>query len=292
MGGFRRRQLRRRPNAEQAPHGGGERGFVLIAAIWLLILAGSIAAILMLRSLAAATAAADRSEEVERRLALESATESLLADRLFHSQGSRWWQAPTEGAIMIGEREVRLRMTSESGRLDVNNADTELIDTALRGLGVGKGGRDGILERLIALRTQKKGIRSAAELEVLLAGAAAPPDVCLSNHFTFVSGLAEPNPGHMSAALARALGGRGGARGDGAATPVEGGAALRIEAAEPGGASIISIVRLVGLPDRPLEVSAWALPAQCAARPAAGSPRFAPLSSRLSRVALAPKRML
>ena len=222
----------------------------------------------MLRSLAASTAAADRSEEVERRLALESATETLLADRLFNSQRSHWWWAPTEGSIMIGDREVRLRMTSESGRLDVNNADTELIDTALRGLGVGKGDRDRIVQRLVALRTLKKGIRSAAELDALVAGAVTPPDICLANELTWVSGLAEPNPGHMSAQLARALGGRGGAREEGSASPVEAGAALRIEAAEPQGAPFVSIVRLVGLPDRPLEVSAWAMRSPCANRPA------------------------
>lgn len=268
MAGFRLRQRLRRPSPEQGPHGTrpGERGFVLIAAIWLLILAGSIAAILMLRSLAASTAAADRSEEVERRLALEGATETLLADRLFESQRSRWWQAPMEGSVAIGGREVRLRMTSESGRLDVNNADTELIDTALRGLGVGKVDRDRILQRLTALRTLKKGIRSAAELDALVAGVSTPQGVCLAAELTYVSGLAEPRPDQMSAALTRALGGRGGARGDGAAAPVEGGAALRIEAAEPGGAPLISIVRLVGLSDRPLEVSAWALPSPCAGR--------------------------
>jgi general secretion pathway protein K len=266
--GFRLRPRPQRPSPEPGPDGERERGFVLIAAIWLLILAGSIAAILMLRSLAAATAAADRTEEVERRLALESATETLLADRLFNSQRSRWWQAPTEGAVMIGAREVRLRMTSESGRLDVNNADIELIASALRGLGVAKGDRDRIVQRLTALRTLKKGISSAAELDALIAGVATPPEICLGEELTFVSGLAEPNPNHMSAALSRALGGRGGARGDGAAAPVEGGAALRIEAREPGGAPLVSIVRLVGLPDRPLETSVWAMPSSCAARSA------------------------
>ncbi|HEY5722126.1 MAG TPA: hypothetical protein VIT45_07375 [Allosphingosinicella sp.] len=266
MAGFRLHPRRRGPERAAAGRGPGERGFVLIAAIWLLILAGSITAILMLRSLAASTAAADRSEEAERRLALESATETLLADRLFNSQRSRWWQAPTEGGITIGGRPIRLRMTSESGRIDVNNADTGLIDTALRGLGVGKGDRDRIVQRLVALRTLKKGIGSAADLDSLIGGAATPQGVCLADELTFVSGLAEPRPDQMSAALSRALGGRGGARGDGAAAPVEGGAALRIEASEPGGARSISIVRLVGLADRPVEVSAWALPASCPPR--------------------------
>jgi hypothetical protein len=125
-----------------------------------------------------------------------------------------------------------------------------------------------MVQRLVALRTLKKGVRSAAELDSLVAGIATPPDICLAEELTYVSGLAEPRPEHMSPALARALGGRGGARGDGAAAPVEGGAALRVEAAEPGSAPLVSIVRLVGLADRPLEISAWAAPSPCGRRPA------------------------
>jgi general secretion pathway protein K len=236
---------------------------VLIAAIWLLILAGSIVAVLMLRSLAASTAAADRSEAVERRLAMESAIETLLADRLFNGNRSAWWRAPAEGAIAVGGRDVRLRMTSESGRLDVNNADLALVDGALRGLGLGADERGPIVTRLQALRAMKRNIRSAAELDQLTAGVRPRPAFCIGDQLTWVSGLAEPRPDQMPPALARALAGRGGAAAGAGPGEVEAGAALRIEATDAGGAAMIAIVRLTGLAERPIEASAWAAPPAC-----------------------------
>ncbi len=264
MPGFRRLRLRRSPSPDGARPTAGERGFVLIAAIWLLILAGSIAAILMLRSLAGATAAADHDEATERRLALESAIETMLADRLFVGQRSAWWLAPAQGQIAIGGRDVNIRMTSESGRLDVNGANPALIDPALRGFGVSASERERILARLLALRAMKKNIGSLAELESLLASTGGT--ICLADHFTFVSGFAEPRPDHMSPELARALGSRGGATGEGGPKEMEGGAAMRIEAAESGGRPIVAIVRVTGLIEGPVQASAWGAPSPCAGR--------------------------
>ena len=264
MPGFRRLRLRRSPSSEGSRPAVGERGFVLIAAIWLLILAGSIAAILMLRSLAGATAAADHDEAIERRLALESAIETMLADRLFGGPRSAWRLAPAQGRIAIGGHDVIVRMTSESGRLDVNMANPALIDTALRGFGVGAGERERILARLLSLRAMKKNIDSLAELESLLATAGGT--ACLADHLTWVSGLVEPSAAHMSPQLARALGGRGGANGDGGPNEMESGAAMRIEAAEAGGRPIVAIVRLTGLIDQPVQASAWGAASPCAGR--------------------------
>jgi hypothetical protein len=239
----------------------GQSGFVLIAAIWLLVLAGSITAILMLRSLAAATAAADQSETVARKLALESAIETVLADRLFNGQRSAWWLSPSEGRVAVGGRLAVVRLSGESGRLDVNAADPKLIDSALRGFAVAAGERERIVGRLQALRAAKRKIGSLAELSALVAGADAAAGSCLGDHLTFLSGLAEPRADQTSAALARALARPGG---DGRPVPLESGAVLRVEALEPGGAPILAIVRVAGRPDQPLEISAWGAPSPCA----------------------------
>jgi general secretion pathway protein K len=251
--GFLPRPRRRGPEPPA-----GERGFVLIAAVWLLILAGAITAILMLRSLAAAAAAADHGDAIQRRLALESAIETVLADRLFNADRSAWWLAPSAGRVAIGGRMIDVRLTSESGRLDVNSADPALIDTALRGFGVGASERGRIVARLRALRLLKKRIGSLAELGSLVGGA------CLAGELTYVSGLAEPRPDQMSRELARALGGRGGAAGGGRPAAPEAGAAVRVEAAEGNAAPILAIVRITPLPDQPLSASAWAAPSPCA----------------------------
>ena len=265
MAGFRLRQRRLRQTAEPAPKGGGrgERGFVLIAAIWLLILAGSITAILMLRSLAASTAATDRSVEVERRLALESAIETVLADRLFNSARSRWWLVPSEGSILIRGMEVRLRMTSESGRIDLNYADPTLIDSALRGMGIDAGARRIMLNRILALRTLNNSIRSVSEHDAIIAEIQPTSAVCLSDQFTFVSGLSQPQTDQMSETLSLALGLPAARTEKGASSPVEGSTALRIEARAGMGSPLTSIVRLTGLPGRPYEVSVWMAEKAC-----------------------------
>jgi len=243
--------------------GSEEQGFVLIAAIWLLILAGSITAILMLRSLAAATAAAEHQDLIERRLALDSAVETMLADRLFNSSLSTWWAAPAGGTIAIGKRQISLRVTSESGRLDVNGADPALIDTALQGFGIAASERTRITARVTALRTTKRRVSSLPELTALIGSARARDGACLADALTWVSGLAEPRPEHMPRDLARALGGRGGATGEAGRSPPEAGAALRIEASEAGGSSMIAIVRASGLPEQPTSVSVWGAPMPC-----------------------------
>jgi general secretion pathway protein K len=250
------------PGYRPSPDRPEERGFVLIAAIWLLILAGSIASVLMLRSLAAATSAAGRSDTIERRLAAESAIETVIADRLFAGDRSFWLRTPAEGVVAIGDRRVNVRLSSESGRLDVNAADPARIDGALRGLGLAAGERGRIVGRLQRLRAANRRIGSLAELNGLVGAARGTGGTCLQEHLTFVTGLAEPRPDQMSRALSRALGGRGGA-GTGPVAS-DGGAALRLEAAEQGGAPILAIVHVTGLGTQPIAASAWAAASPCA----------------------------
>ncbi len=240
-----------------------EQGFVLIAAIWLLILAGSIAAILMLRSLAGANAAAEHQDMIERRLALDSAIETMLADRLFNGNRSAWAVAPAGGAIAIGNRQIALRVTSESGRLDVNAADPALIDAALQGFGLAGAERTRIVDRLTAMRATRRRIGSLPELMALLGQAQARGGACLADSLTWTSGLTQPRPDQMERALAAALGGRNGATGDPRPSPPEAGASLRIEASEAGGAAMIAIVRTTGLPEQPTSVSVWGSPPPC-----------------------------
>lgn len=271
MQGFRHRRRRRRlsPSSDRPPgqRRFGERGFVLIAAIWLLILAGSITAVLMLRTLSAASAASGHADSLARRLALESAIETMMADRLFNGSGSAWHLVPARGRIEIGGRAISIRLTSDSGRLDVNMADPALIDTALQRFGVAAAERGAILTRLLALRARKKRIGSAADLDRLLARASRAAGTCLADHFTWVSGLAEPRPGQVSRDLARALGGRGGAIGDDRPGEPEGGSGLRVEASDDGGAALLAIAHVSGLPEQPVQFSAWGPPFSCGGQP-------------------------
>ncbi len=233
----------------------GERGFILLGAIWLLVLAGSISALLMLRSLASATAAAGEADALERDLALEAAIQTVLSEHLFNEIRSPVWQLPARARVIVGGESIAISITSESGRLDVNEANPALIDAAFRGFGLDAARRGRIVGRLLAGRAAGRRIGSFDSLRSLLApGGADTP--CIRDQLTFVSGLSEPRGTQMSFALSRALA-RGAVRPE---APVrqapEPGAALRIEASTADGASLTTIARVTGLLEQPVAVSA------------------------------------
>jgi len=186
----------------------GERGFVLVATIWLLVLAGSIVAMLMLRTFTMARAVSTEQRLLESDVAAQSAIETVLADRLFVGARSHWWMLPAEGTVRVGGRDVRMRLTSEGGRLDLNEADPGRIDAALRGLGLSATGREAVLASLRERRRSQRRVRSLAEMRGLFSGpeTALPSDICIDDLVTFASGRPEPSPATMPARLAAALG--------------------------------------------------------------------------------------
>lgn len=215
-----------------------ERGFILVAAIWLLMLAGGIAAILMLRSLGAATETADRAGALRTRLGTESAVETVIADRQFNGLRSNWWTLPASGSVSVGDSSMSVRISSDSGRLDLNEASPSLIERALLGLGIPREQRTAFVDRLLVLRARQQRISSFAELQQLAAGLGGE-GTCLIDMLTFASALPEPRDTQIPPALARALGRPMTANGD-AADP---GAALRFEVSATDGAVSTLLVR-------------------------------------------------
>ena len=229
----------------------GEQGFVLIVAMWLLILAGSIVALLMLRTMTAGKAANDDVRALIERSALDSVVETVVADRLLYGPRSQWWVVPVTGDIAIGKTNVTVKVSDEAGRLDANSGDLTTIDRALQGLGVTASERARIVTQLAGMRAQKRRIGSTAALEALLARARGAGNTCLSSYFTLISGLIEPNSGAMSSELARALGLVGG---NGTST-LGAGSAIRIEARADQGAALTMVVRQGGIADQAMSVA-------------------------------------
>jgi general secretion pathway protein K len=241
-----------------APLPKNERGFILIGAIWLLVLCGSIAAILTLRARDDYVAAADEQREMTQALALDAALETILADILFNGPRSRWGMVPVERRIAFLDQPIDVRISSELGRIDLNEANPALVDRALGGLGVGASDRTLLLGSLAARRTARKPIASWDELQAIL-----PPgrtgggeSGCIEEHFTIFSALATPQEAAMPAPLARALGSAAAAGGP-AATPAVAGTPLRIELKLPAGPALTAWVRVTGLIARPYSTSGF-----------------------------------
>lgn len=233
-----------------------ERGYVLIGAIWLLVLAGSIAAALMLRSLAGAREAAAEAEALRDKLALDGAAQAALAAMLF--EGNR---ASSTRTMTIDGRTMSIVFSSENGRIDVNEAALPLIGQALRGAGLDAAAGARIVAGFGALRAAKKEIASQAELRALLARGGGEGAPCIEDMFTLASRLEKPLPGETGEKVARALGMP--LSGEGAA-PSKSGAPLRIEASLPDGAALTAVGRITGLSQTPLTVHRWEYRRDCA----------------------------
>lgn len=223
----------------------GEEGFVLIATIWLLVLAGSIVIVLVLRGMNDARDARSEGELLRQKLALDGAIETVIADRLFNGSRSQWSRVPAQGNIDADGIAVQVKSTSESGRLDLNVADLALIDRAFQGLGVGAGSRRIVLGRLQQLRGRGENLSSLAEMEVLLAEAQRDTTTCLADMVTMSSGLGQPRVGQMPAKLAFALGTTaGGVDGPANAEQFQAGEPQRLEAQIHAKNTRIAILRL------------------------------------------------
>ena len=242
-----------------------ERGFVLIGAIWLLVLAGTIAAALMLRSVNVSRAAAAEGGLLAERLALDGAVETAFASLLFDGPRSPWASQPAN-EVRIAGRTLTVTVSAENGRLDANSADPAIVASALQGLGVASGPRTRLIAALQGRRSTAREFRTAAELRALLASAAASPDdPCLEDVFTLFSRLEQPSQATMPAKLAKALG-------LAATTDVAGGAfssaggPVRVEARTSEGAGLTSVARISGATNAPVTIHRWDYRIDCPSR--------------------------
>jgi len=150
-----------------APQAASEQGFVLISAMWLLLLGAAIAALLMLRAM---TASRDLRVENDRFLtdhAQADAIEMIAADLVFAGQASHWSQLPASGTLTLDGRTIDATATGEEQFLDVNKADPKLIDVALQDHGYVGATRAALLGRIALARASGHRIASYADLAAL-----------------------------------------------------------------------------------------------------------------------------
>lgn len=229
-----------------------ERGFILIGAIWLLMLCASIAAILMLRGLNEGKAAKTQATSMATRFALESAVETAAADILFNGQRSHWALLPAESAVPISDRTIQVRVSNEVGRLDLNDANPEEVASALQGFGFAAAERQPLLDELEQRHIANHRLQTWAEVPMILAKLPADRlrSTCLVRELTLYSGLAAPRPNQVSPELGHALG---------LATSAEPalpdpGSALRFEAFSQDGARLLEVLRITGTIGRPITI--------------------------------------
>jgi hypothetical protein len=158
-----------------------ERGFVLISAMWLLILGAAIAALLMLRSINTARAVRMSADNVMAEHRPDDALATIAADILFAGPASRWSRLPATGTLQIGGQPLAISISREQRLPDVNKADLALIDDDLHDRGYLPEQRATILARIEDARGAKRMIGSFAGIAALAAGVVPPgSETCLA----------------------------------------------------------------------------------------------------------------
>ncbi len=165
-----------------------EDGYVLIAAIWLLVLSGAIVAFLLLNNMRLTRQARSDGVMLQDRLALGAAVETIVADRIVNGDRSIWNSAPTERTLEIDGISVRVRSTDETERIDLNGADLTTVDAALRQAGLSTSERQQVLARL-SFQRGGGSIKSIVDLDRLLGSFDyREPSRCVSALFSIVPG--------------------------------------------------------------------------------------------------------
>jgi general secretion pathway protein K len=131
-----------------------QRGFVLVAVLWILAALSALAAIfsVYLSNSARALGATDISVQSE---ALASASLELAAYQLLRSDDK---ERPAQGSFRfrMDDAEAVVTFTSEAARVDLNKASKELLGNLFEVLGAEPKAAGDIAERIVGWRTQAK----------------------------------------------------------------------------------------------------------------------------------------
>jgi hypothetical protein len=144
-----------------------EDGFVLISAMWLLLLGAAIAALLMLRSMTASRELRVETDRFASDHAQADAIEIVAANLVFAGAGSHWSQLPSHGAITLDGRSIETTTASEDIFLNLNRTDPKAIDGALQDHGYDAATRTALLGRIALAHQGGHQIASYAEVAAL-----------------------------------------------------------------------------------------------------------------------------
>jgi len=237
---------------------GSDPGFILLAAVWLLLLAGAVVAAMTLTAFRESKAAHGARDQLAADMAVESAVQLVIADLIENGGRGRWGRTPTSGTIMVDGIAVELSVSNEAGRLDLNEAEPSSIDGALQGLGVPADARQRVLGEVARLRLTKRRLGYWAELEGLLT-LAGPDGRCRIPLFTLWSGQAMPTPQQIPQALAKAMGQEGNMSGEPGATDTITGQVFRViaQTRTPSAARLIAVIRVTNWLNDPYDIYTW-----------------------------------
>jgi len=149
-----------------------QRGFVIIAVLWILVALSALATIfsVYLANSARALGVTDIGVEIE---ALTSASLELTAYQLLLADEK---SRPAQGSFRfkLDNAEVLVTYTSEAARVDLNHASKETLDGLFEVLGVESKAAGELAERIVAWRTEPPKPNAASNTSSNTPSSAAP----------------------------------------------------------------------------------------------------------------------
>lgn len=185
----------------------GDEGYALIAALWLLLLAASLAGLLMLRAVQGSKSVSFERAALIRSAGEESALETAAADLLINGTSSRFGRLPSTAIYRIGGQDYEVEASRESERLDINDAPLTLIDAELRMTNIEPAARSTLVTTLDRNRRTGDRIETLAEANVLL-----PDAPCMVAALTPYQGRTAAASAGVGAGSVAAAGGAGALR--------------------------------------------------------------------------------
>jgi hypothetical protein len=185
-----------------------EGGYVLITAIWLLLLAAALIAVLVAQNERLNKNIRFERNFIARQMALESGLQNVIADVVKEISEGKPLSTPVIRRYQIGGYNIVAQLIDENGKLDVNNSDPELIRRALQGLGISSDIAVNFTQRLTRMRTAQKNITSLEEIDLVLEAAGldqARSGFCARRHLTIYATSGEPDARVVRPELAQAL---------------------------------------------------------------------------------------
>ena len=177
-----------------------ESGMVLVAVLWTMVLLGMLAAALVAMSRSDARNVSLDRDQLQARENVQAGINLAIVALTDPSQ--HWPVDGTQQTITFDKVPVVVAVTSESGKIDLNNADPDLIRGLLTAVGEGPGAADEITNEIIAQR-ESGGFTNMAEI-LQLPGVSGDLYDRLAPNLTLYSGSSsvDPSTGSIDVLLA------------------------------------------------------------------------------------------
>ncbi len=185
-----------------------ERGYILMSAIWLLLIAAAIVALVALKEQQLSKSLRFEQAQAARQMAMESAVDQLVTDLFGAPQESATPLFPFRRQYRIAGYVINVIARDEAGKLNVNTADPDLVRRGLQGLNLNGGVAAKFADILSLSRRQNKSIQSLEEIDQKLLEAGFNPQTagfCPRRYLTIYGSGGTPDPSAIPPELARAL---------------------------------------------------------------------------------------